>query len=76
MQDEGRDGIVAMIGAACAQFPGHGFTLHGTPDRLASHLRFSWTLAPQVGSPMGGGTDVVCSMPWAEVVRFLDEGLT
>lgn len=75
MQGEGRDGIAAMIGAAQAQFPGHGFTLHGTPDGHGRHVRFSWTLAPRGGAPVGGGTDVVrldAEGRIAEVVGFLD----
>jgi hypothetical protein len=75
MGGENRDGIARMIGAARTRFPGHGFTLSGTPDGHGNFVRFSWTLAPQGGSPVAGGTDVVrldAEGRIAEVVGFLD----
>ena len=75
MHGEGRDGIAAMIGAARSQFPGHGFTLRGTPDGHGHYVRFSWTLAPEGGAPVGGGTDMMRldgEGRIAEVVGFLD----
>ena len=75
MQGEGRDGIARMIESARAQFPGHGFMLSGTPDGHGVHVRFSWTLAPDGGTPVAGGTDMVRLDGVgriAEVVGFLD----
>ena len=77
MQGEGRDGIARMIESARAQFPGHVFTLSGTPDGHGVHVRFSWTLAPDGGTPVAGGTDMVRldgEGRIAEVVGFLDGG--
>ncbi len=59
MSGDGRDGIAAMISAARAQFPGHGFALRGAPDGHGSWVRFSWDLAPENGAPVAGGTDMV-----------------
>lgn len=59
MQGEGRDGIAAMIEGARAQFTGHSFALRGTPDGHGRFVRFSWTLAPEGGAPVAGGTDIV-----------------
>lgn len=75
MQGEGREGVARMIEAARLQFPGHGFTLSGTPDGHGAYVRFSWTLAPTTGAPVAGGTDVVRlddAGRIAEVVGFLD----
>ena len=77
MQGEGRDGIAAMIAAARTQFPGHAFTLSGTPDGHGDHVRFSWALAPEGGAPVAHGTDMVRldrEGRIAEVVGFLDGG--
>ena len=66
-----------MIGAARAQFPWHVFRLHSASKGHGRHVCFSWTLAPQGGSAVAGGADVVrldgqgCI---AEVVGFLDGG--
>jgi len=59
MAGQGHDGVAAMIAGARAQFPGHGFSLRGTPDGHGPFVRFSWSLAPQGGAPIAGGTDVV-----------------
>ena len=75
MAGEGQDGIAAMITAARAQFPGHAFTLRGTPDGHGAFVRFSWTLAPEHGAPIAGGTDVLRFAQdgrIAEVIGFLD----
>jgi len=75
MQGVGRESIAAMIAGARAQFPGHGFTLKGTPDGHGSFVRFSWTLAPQDGAPVAHGTDIVrldADGRIAEVIGFLD----
>lgn len=69
------EGIAAMIEAARGQFPGHGFTLRGTPDGHGPYVRFAWTLAPDGGAPIAEGTDVVrldAAGRIAEVVGFLD----
>lgn len=75
MSGDGHDGIAAMIAGARAQFPGHGFTLAGTPDGHGDFVRFSWTLAPMDGAPVAAGTDVVrldATGRIAEVTGFLD----
>ncbi|MBN9241296.1 MAG: nuclear transport factor 2 family protein [Mesorhizobium sp.] len=59
MTGQSRHGIAAMIAGARAQFPGHGFALRGTPDGHGRFVRFSWSLAPEGGAPVAGGTDVV-----------------
>ncbi len=59
MSGHGHDGIAAMIAGARAQFPGHGFALRGTPDGHGPWIRFSWTLAPEGGTPIAGGSDIV-----------------
>ena len=77
MAGEGRDGIAAMMDAAVAQFPGHRFALDGVPDGHGPFVRFSWTLAPDAGDPVGRGTDVVRidgDGRIAEVIGFLDGG--
>jgi hypothetical protein len=75
MAGEGHEAIAALIEGARAQFPGHGFTLRGEPDGHGGHVRFSWTLAPAGGSPVGGGTDIARvgdDGRFIEVVGFLD----
>jgi len=75
MTGEGRDGIAAMIAGARAQFPGHGFALRGTADGHGPFVRFSWSLAPEGGAPVAGGTDVMtldADGRIENVVGFLD----
>lgn len=75
MQGEGREGIAAMIEGARAKFPGHGFSLRGTPDGHGRFVRFSWTLASGEGAAVAGGTDVVRLDDQGrivEVIGFLD----
>lgn len=75
MSGDGHAGITAMIGAARAQFPGHGFTLRGTPDGHGAYVRFAWDLATETGPVVAGGTDVVKldeDGRIAEVIGFLD----
>jgi hypothetical protein len=75
MAASGRDAIGVMIEQARAQFPGHAFALRGQPDSHRDFVRFSWTLAPADGTPVGGGTDVVrldADGRIAEVIGFLD----
>lgn len=75
MRGTGHEGIAAMISGARAQFPGHDFTLSGTPDGHGDFVRFSWTLAPEGGAPVAGGTDVVRLDETGrilEVIGFLD----
>ncbi|MEO5867631.1 MAG: nuclear transport factor 2 family protein [Sphingomonas sp.] len=75
MAGSGPDNIATMIEAARAQFPGHAFALSGKPDGHGNHVRFSWTLAPDGGASVGGGTDFVRldgEDRVAEVVGFLD----
>ncbi|MBN8872863.1 MAG: nuclear transport factor 2 family protein [Rhodospirillales bacterium] len=75
MTGQGRDGIAGMIASARAQFPGHAFTLRGKPDGHGAFVRFSWTLAPDGGAPVAGGTDIVRigeGGDIVEVIGFLD----
>jgi len=75
MTGEGHDGIADMITGARSQFPGHVFTLIGTPDGHGRFVRFSWTLAEKSGEPVAGGTDVVRldqDGRIAEVIGFLE----
>ncbi|MDQ2878044.1 MAG: nuclear transport factor 2 family protein [Pseudomonadota bacterium] len=75
MSGSGPGSIATMIEAARAQFPGHAFALSGKPDGYGNYVRFSWTLAPDGGAPIGGGTDIVRLRDdgrIAEVVGFLD----
>ena len=77
MSGTGRDAIAAMIAGARAQFPGHEFRPRGTPDGHGLFARFSWSLAPQGGTPVAGGTDVVRldgEGRIAEIIGFLDGG--
>ncbi|MBN8809404.1 MAG: nuclear transport factor 2 family protein [Sphingomonas sp.] len=77
MTDEGHDGIADMIAGARMRFPGHAFTLTGTPDGHGRFVRFSWTLAAEGDAPVVGGTDVVRLDDGgriAEVIGFLDCG--
>ena len=53
----GVDGVTEMIAAAQQQFPGHRFTLIAGPDEHHDRIRFSWSLAPDGGAPVAGGTD-------------------
>ncbi len=75
MAGSGPESIAAMIEAARAQFAGHAFALSGKADGYGHYVRFSWTLAPDGGAPVGGGTDIVRLRDdgrIAEVVGFLD----
>lgn len=77
MAGDGREGIAEMIAGARAQFPGHAFSLCGTPDGHGRFARFSWTLAPSDGPVVAGGTDVVRlddTGRIAEVIGFLNGG--
>ena len=77
MSGAGRAGIASMIERARTQFPGHGFALRGTPDGHGGYVRFSWSLAPDGGAAVAGGTDVIRvdgDGRIAEVVGFLDAG--
>ena len=75
MEGEGRAGIGTMIAAARNQFPGHSFTLTGTPNGHGRFVRFSWALAPAGGADIAQGTDIVrldADGRIAEVTGFLD----
>ncbi|KHJ53606.1 polyketide cyclase [Aureimonas altamirensis] len=77
MSGEGHAGIATLIGAARAQFPGHSFTLRGTPDGHGAYVRFAWNLAGEDGPVVAGGTDVVKlddNGRIVVVVGFLDGG--
>ena len=51
-----------MIAGARAQFPGHEFRPRGTPDGHGLFARFSWSLAPQGGTPVAGGTTLATGL--------------
>ena len=75
MQGQGHEGIAAMIEGARASLPGLGFTLRGTPDGHGPYVRFAWSLAPEGGAPVAGGTDVARlddTGRLVEVTGFLD----
>jgi len=75
MSGEGHDSLATMIAGARAHFPGHSFSLRGTPDGHGSFVRFSWSLAPERGEPVAGGTDIVTLDDQgliASVIGFLD----
>jgi len=79
MAGDGHEGICRMIEAAREHFPGHAFTLRGEPDGHGTWVRFSWSLAPQGGVPVAGGTDVARmdgDGRFAQVTGFLDTSLT
>jgi hypothetical protein len=57
MQGQGHEGINAMIGGAQAHFPGHSFSLLGTPESHHDRIRFSWALAAGGAAPVARGTD-------------------
>ena len=54
----GHEGLGDLIGAVRTRFPGHVFTLCGTPQAHHDRLRFSWVLASAGGDPVACGTDV------------------
>jgi hypothetical protein len=57
MKGQGHGEIDALIGAVHQRFPGHRFTLKGTPDGHGDRLRFSWTLGAPDAAPVAHGTD-------------------
>jgi hypothetical protein len=56
MNGDGPDAIVAMIGAAREQFPGHRFELALAPDVHHDRVRFGWKLLGPSG-PAAAGID-------------------
>jgi hypothetical protein len=46
-----------MIATAQTQFPGHRFALVRGADAHHDRVRFSWSLAPEGGTPIAVGTD-------------------
>lgn len=79
MQGRGHEGLNTMIGAAREHFPGHVFSLYGTPDLHGNRLRFSWSLAPSgavQAAPVARGTDFATLSVdgrLQEVTGFLDQ---
>jgi hypothetical protein len=72
---DGHDGIDAMIAGVQQRFPEFRFTLIGTPNGYADHVRFSWGLGPVgVDSPIKG-TDfaVVRDGRIQSITGFLDQ---
>lgn len=77
MTGNDREEIASMIAGARQQFPGHVFTLRGTPDGYGCFARFSWTLATAEGASVISGTDIARldeAGQIAEVIGFLDGG--
>ena len=77
MRGAGHEGIDAMIAGAQQHFPGHRFTLAGTPDAHHDVLRFSWTLHGPDGNEVVRGLDVATVAPdgrLARVTGFLERG--
>jgi len=74
MEGHGHDGIAAMIAAAQSHFPGHRFTLRGTPDGYKQVVRFSWALGIPGQEPVAYGTDVAMTSDgrFDNVAGFLD----
>lgn len=75
MAASGRNEIAEMIVGARQTFPGHTFSLRGTPDGHSRFVRFSWTLAPADGTVVARGTDIVRldeEDRFVEVIGFLD----
>jgi len=58
VKGSGHSGIDALIAGAQEHFPGHRFTLSGTPDSHNDVVRFSWSLAAPGAEPVAEGTDV------------------
>jgi hypothetical protein len=76
MRGSGHTGIDALIAGAQQHFPGHRFTLTGTPDGHNEVVRFSWTLQGPGGAPVAHGTDIGVLDPegrLASVTGFLDQ---
>src|SRR5688500_412495 len=58
MSGAGHEAIVAMIGGAQQQFPGHRFELSFGPDAHNDRVRFAWRLyGPDGGEPVAAGAD-------------------
>jgi hypothetical protein len=77
MEGEGHAGLDAMIAAAQNQFPGLRFSLRHDPELHHDRIRFSWSLAPEGGSPVAHGTDfaiVAEDGRFRCVTGFLDQG--
>ncbi|MFJ8539576.1 nuclear transport factor 2 family protein [Streptomyces sp. NPDC093591] len=68
----GHEGIVAVIAAAQARFPGFTFRLTGSVDGHHDTARFSWELAREAGdTPSGGGSAPVAG---SDVITLDAEG--
>jgi SnoaL-like domain len=77
MSGQGHEGIARMIAAARTQFPGLVFAPRGAADGHGPFARFSWSLGPDGGTPVAGGTDVARldeAGRVVEVIGFLDAG--
>ena len=75
MSGQGHDGLARMIETARTQFPGLRFTPRGEPDGHGPFARFSWSLGPDGGAAVAGGTDVARlddDGRVVEVIGFLD----
>ena len=73
---EGRDALVAAIGAVHEQFPGFAFRPAGVVDGHHGRVRFSWELGPAGGpeAPVAGSDVAVLAADGriSEVHGFLD----
>ena len=75
MRGSGHTGIDTMIAGAQQHFPGHRFSLAGTPDGHNDVVRFSWRLSGPDGAEVARGTDVAVVAAdgrLARVTGFLD----
>ena len=57
LEAEGHAALDAVIAAVQDRFPGLRFSLRGQPEVHHDRIRFSWSLAPEVGAPVAHGTD-------------------
>ncbi len=76
MQGEGHAQIDALIDAVHGRFPGHRFTLHGTPEGHNGRLRFTWTLGAAGAPAIAQGTDfavLAADGRLTSVTGFLDQ---
>jgi hypothetical protein len=58
MRGDGHDGVGALIAGVQQKFAGYRFSLKGTPDGFADHIRFSWAFGPEGADSVIEGTDV------------------
>ena len=74
MSGDGHDGVDALIAGVQQKFPDFRFSLIGQPNGFGDHVRFSWGLGPDGGSPIKG-TDfaVLSDGRIRSITGFLDQ---